>query len=100
MSEQGQGIGVLRNVKLPEGLYIVGEYRGVEERKGNNGNMYYKIKVLNGDYMQKYDIRPEMYGELKTIPTGKTVIVRYYQFPSKFDRNIMNQVCNEFIVQQ
>jgi hypothetical protein len=99
MNEQNVGIQGLKGVKLPEGLYIIGEYRGVEEKTGNNGTTYYKLKVLNGDYMQKYDIKPEMSGELKNVPSGKTIIVRYYQFPSKFDRNIMNTICNEFVVQ-
>jgi hypothetical protein len=93
------GLGVIKNVKLPEGMYVVGEFRGVESRP-HGDKTYYKMKVLNGDYMKKYDIKPEQYGELKNLPpAGKTIVVRYYEFPAKFDRTVMNSVCNEFIMQ-
>lgn len=93
--EQVNGLEVLKNVKLPHGLMIVGEFRGIEQRE-SKGNTYYKLKVLLGDYVEKFDIKPEQYGEVKNTPIGKHIVVSYYKFPSKFDRNIFNQVCTAF----
>lgn len=71
---------------MSEGLYMVGEYRGVTERE-SNGKVYYKLNVLCGDSMYKLDIKPEMLDAANKFKKAQPLLVQYFEWASKFGIN-------------
>jgi hypothetical protein len=66
-------------VKLGEGLYAVGEYRGFTSRPVGD-KTYYQVKVLIADEVKKFDVRQEFIELVKTLSERSMMIVSYYIF--------------------
>jgi hypothetical protein len=66
-------------VKLGEGLYAVGEYRGYTDRVVGD-KTYYQAKVLIGDEVKKFDVKAEFLQQVKSLTERTNLIVQYYVF--------------------
>lgn len=79
---------VLKGLNVPDGLLAIGEYRGYEERD-SKGTMYYKVKLLIGDNVKKFDIKPDQLLNLQglNLKNGSKMLVSYYEFNGRFGTN-------------
>lgn len=66
-------------VKLGEGLYAVGEYRGYSSRVVGD-KTYYQAKVLINDEVKRFDVRDNFLELVKSLTERSNVIVNYYVF--------------------
>lgn len=88
-AQQQKGLTKFDLMKMSEGMYCVGEYRGIDERE-SNGKMYYKLKVLVGDNTKKFDIKPDQVIAINTLQKSAQVVVGYYEFTGKFGMNFVS----------
>jgi hypothetical protein len=88
MAVKLDGLEALQGLDLPEGKFAVGEYRGYDERE-SNGKMYYKLKLLVGDNVLKFDIKPDQVINITqaNFALGQKIVVKYYDFQGKFGTN-------------
>ncbi|MNP86289.1 hypothetical protein D3C76_1864370 [compost metagenome] len=54
--------------------------------------MYYKLKLLIGDVVMKFDINIEKYQALKATPKARKMLVKYYTFSGRYG---LNHICLE-----
>jgi hypothetical protein len=75
------------NLQLLDGLYIVGEFRGVDQTTSKAGKVYHKTKVLVGDNVMKLDTPPELLMVVVGFKTSQRVLVSYREFTGQYGTN-------------
>jgi hypothetical protein len=66
-------------VKLGEGLYAVGEFRGYTDRVVGD-KTYYQAKVIIGDEVKKFDVKAEFLEQVKALSARTNLIIQYYVY--------------------
>lgn len=76
------------NVQMNDGLYVVGEYRGVDTSiSKKNGNIYTNVKVLVGDVVMKLNTPAELLMSIGALKNAQRVLVSYRDYVGQFGTN-------------
>jgi hypothetical protein len=74
-------------LKLKDGLYLVGEYRGCDQNTSKAGKVFHKTKVLVGDNVIKLDTAPDLLMTVGGLQNAQPVLVSYREFTGQYGTN-------------